>query len=123
MAITKPIKPASNLPETWGGTQYPYTEEQIGEGYPEAVPTVVDGGSLNYEKRGIFERLNYLTKIADVVNDIPIGKTLTADANNRFEYSSSYYPDQTGNENKFLMTDGNETSWSDIPITTVTYWE
>ena len=67
MAINKPTKPDSELPKTWGGTQYPYTEEQIAEGLPEAIPTVIDGGTLNYEKKGVFERLDYVTKVADVV--------------------------------------------------------
>lgn len=87
MAINKPTKPISELPETWGGTQYPYTEEQIVDGLPEAVPTVIDGGTLNYEKKGVFERIKYLTEVADIVTNIPIGQVLTTDSNNKFEYA------------------------------------
>lgn len=86
MAINKPIKPSSELPDSWGGTQYPYTQEEITEGYLETVPQIVDGGKLNYEKKGVFERLNYLSEIADIINNIPVEQMLIVDSNNRFEY-------------------------------------
>lgn len=89
MAINKPVKPDSELPETWGGTQYPYTEDQIVDGLPEAIPTVIDGGTLNYEKKGVFERIKYLTEVAEIISNIPVGQVLTSDSNNRFEYTST----------------------------------
>ena len=114
MAIIKPVKPDSELPNTWGGTQYPYTEEQIADGLPEAIPTIIDGGTLNYEKKGVFERIEYLTEIADVVAGIPIGKTLTSDSNNRFDYISPSFPEQEGAKGKVLKTDGQNPYWGDV---------
>lgn len=86
MAVNKPTRPDSELPETWGGTQYPYTEEEVENGYLETVPQIVDGGKLNYQMKGIFERLKYTTAIADVINNTPIGQVPAVDQNNRFEY-------------------------------------
>ena len=121
MAINKPVRPDSELPESWGGTQYPYSEYQIAEGFPETVPTVIDGGTLNYEKNAVFERLKYLTAIADAINNIPIGKMLVVDSNNRFDYDSPLLPDQTDNAGKVLTTDGKYASWQQSA--TITYWE
>jgi hypothetical protein len=72
MAINKPELPNTELPETWGGIQTPYTEQQTQDGYPEAVPTVVDGGNLNYEKRGIFENIKFLKVFGNWLFNIPI---------------------------------------------------
>ena len=88
MATSKPTKPSSSLPTTWGGTKTAYTSDQISSGYSESVPTIVDGGNVNYEKQGVFERIDYLTKTADIVNAIPSGKVLTVDSNNKFDYKT-----------------------------------
>lgn len=86
MAVNKPTRPDSELPETWGGTQYPYTEEEVENGYLETVPQIIDGGKLNYQMKGIFERLKYTTAIADVINNTPIGQVVAVDSNNKFDY-------------------------------------
>lgn len=87
MAIQKPSKPDVILPNNFGGTKTPYTDSQISNGYQEAVPQVVDGGNINYEKDGIFKYLKYLKTTIDALVDMPIGKILTVDSNNRFEYA------------------------------------
>lgn len=86
MAVNKPTKPSSELPKTWGGNQYPYTQQEISSGFLETVPQIIDGGKLNFEKKGIFERLEYTTAIADVINNTPIGKIPFVDSNNKFDY-------------------------------------
>lgn len=115
MAINKPEIPSVELPEDWGGIQTPYTEQQTQEGYPEAVPTVVDGGNLNFEKRGIFQNLKYLRTLCDFLRDLPVGKTIMANTNNQLEYSTML-PDQLGNEHKYLSTDGSSAKWADIGV-------
>lgn len=50
MATQKPSKPNVTLPNNFGGVKTPYTQTQIDNGYQEAVPQVVDGGNINYEK-------------------------------------------------------------------------
>lgn len=87
MAIQKPSKPDVILPNNFGGTKTPYTDSQISNGYQEAVPQVVDGGNINYEKDGIFKYLKYLKTTIDALVDMPIGKILTVDSDNRFEYA------------------------------------
>lgn len=86
MAVNKPTKPSSELPNTWGGNQYPYTQQEISSGFLETVPQIIDGGKLNFEKKGIFERLAYTTAIADIINNTPIGQIPFVDSNNKFDY-------------------------------------
>ena len=88
MPISKPKKPSSTLPKSWGGTKTPYTEKQAEDGYSETVPELIDGGNLNYEKNAVFEQMDYVKQTADVINDIPAGKMLGVDANNKFDYVS-----------------------------------
>lgn len=86
MATQKPSKPDVILPNNFGGTKTPYTDSQISNGYQEAVPQVVDGGNINYEKDAVFKYLKYLKTVIDALVDMPIGKVLSVDSNNRFEY-------------------------------------
>jgi hypothetical protein len=86
MAINKPNIPSAELPEDWGGTQTPYTEQQTREGYPEAIPTVIDGGNLNYEKRGIFQHIKYFKVFADWLRNIPIGKIPVVNNQGQLDY-------------------------------------
>lgn len=86
MAINKPNVPSAELPDDWGGTQTPYTEQQAQEGYPEAVPTVIDGGNLNYEKRGIFQHIKYFKVFADWLRNIPIGKIPVVNSKGQLDY-------------------------------------
>lgn len=87
MATQKPSKPNVVLPNNFGGVKTPYTQAQIDNGYQEAVPQVVDGGNVNYEKDGIFQKLKYTESIADVINGTPVKKVVEVDANNNFDYS------------------------------------
>ena len=102
MAINKPEIPSIELPEDWGGTQTPYTEQQTQEGYPEAIPTVVDGGNLNYEKRGIFQNIKYLRVFSDWLRNIPIGKIPVVNSQGQLDYddpvTDSEVVHKTGNE-------------------------
>ena len=88
MAMQKPSKPDVILPDNFGGIKTPYTDSQINNGYQEAVPQVVDGGNINYEKDAVFKYLKYLKTAIDALVDMPIGKVLTVDSNNRFEYET-----------------------------------
>lgn len=117
MAINKPNIPDTELPEDWGGTQYPYTEEQIENGLPEAVPTVIDGGNLNYEKRGLFQNIKYLRVFSDWLRSMPIGKFPFINANGQLDYETpvldSSVVHNTGDE-----TIGGVKTFSGTPILT-----
>lgn len=95
MAVQKPSKPDVTLPNNFGGVKTPYTNSQISNGYQEAVPQVVDGGNINYEKDAVFKYLKYLKTVIDALVDMPIGKSIVIDANNRFEYIS---PENSANK-------------------------
>ena len=88
MATQKPSKPNVTLPESFGGTKYELSDDLIRDGYPETVPTIVDGGNINWEKDAVFKNNKYLRAVADTLVDMPIGKILTVDSNNRFEYAN-----------------------------------
>lgn len=110
MATQKPSKPNVTLPNNFGGIKTPYTQAQIDNGYQEAVPQVVDGGNINYEKDGVFQKLKYLESVADAVNNIPPGKFLVVNSNNQFEYADSTVKSSFGN-----IGDIEYTSRTDVP--------
>lgn len=110
MATQKPSKPNVVLPNNFGGVKTPYTQAQIDNGYQEAVPQVVDGGNINYEKDALFQKLKYLESVADAVNNIPPGKFLVVNSNNQFEYADSTVKSSFGN-----IGDIKYTSRTDVP--------
>jgi hypothetical protein len=110
MAAQKPSKPNVVLPNNFGGVKTPYTQAQIDNGYQEAVPQVVDGGNINYEKDAVFQKLKYLESVADAVNNIPPGKFLVVNSNNQFEYADSTVKSSFGN-----IGDIEYTSRTDVP--------
>ena len=97
MATQKPSKPSVSLPDNFGGVKTAYTTTQIENGYQDGVPEVVDGGNINYEKDGIFQKLKYIEAIADVINNIPANRYLSVDSNNRFEYYDASTRNSYGN--------------------------
>lgn len=110
MATQKPSKPNVVLPNNFGGVKTPYTQAQIDNGYQEAVPQVVDGGNINYEKDALFQKLKYLESVADAVNNIPPGKFLVVNSNNQFEYADSAVKSSSGD-----IGDIKYTSRTDVP--------
>lgn len=97
MAVQKPSKPSVNLPENFGGVKTAYTESQIANGYQEAVPQVVDGGNINYEKDALFQKMKYVETIADVIANIPVNNYLGVDSSNKFEYYDASTRNSYGN--------------------------
>lgn len=108
MATQKPSKPDVILPNNFGGTKTPYTESQISNGYQEAVPQVVDGGNINYEKDAVFKYLKYLKTTIDALVDMPIGKSLIIDSNNRFDYIS---PENVSNKTNEINEQSTENQY------------
>lgn len=108
MAIQKPSKPEVILPDNFGGIKTPYTDSQISNGYQEAVPQVVDGGNINYEKDAVFKYLKYLKTAIDALVDMPIGKSLIIDSNNRFDYIS---PENVSNKTNEINEQSTENQY------------
>lgn len=108
MAVQKPSKPDVTLPNNFGGTKTPYTDSQISNGYREAVPQVIDGGNINYEKDAVFKYLKYLKTVIDALVDMPIGKSIVIDANNRFEYIS---PENSANKTDTINASSTATQY------------
>jgi hypothetical protein len=97
MATQKPSKPSVSLPDNFGGIKTAYTATQIENGYQDGIPEVIDGGNINYEKDGIFQKLKYIEAIADVVNNIPVGKLLMVNSDNQFDYADASAKNSFGN--------------------------
>ena len=97
MATQKPSKPSVTLPENFGGVKTAYTPAQIQNGYQEAVPQVVDGGNINYEKDALFQKLKYIESVVDIINGIPANRYLGVDSNNQFEYYDASTRNSYGN--------------------------
>ena len=97
MATQKPSKPSVTLPENFGGVKTAYTSAQIQNGYQEAVPQVVDGGNINYEKDALFQKLKYIESVVDIINGIPANRYLGVDSNNQFEYYDASTRNSYGN--------------------------
>ena len=108
MATQKPSKPDVILPNNFGGVKTPYTQTQIDNGYQEAVPQVVDGGNINYEKDAVFKYLKYLKTTIDALVDMPIGKSLIIDSNNRFDYIS---PENVSNKTNKINEQSTENQY------------
>lgn len=108
MAVQKPSKPDVTLPDNFGGTKTPYTDSQISNGYQEAVPQIVDGGNINYEKDAVFKYLKYLKTTIDALVDMPIGKSLIIDSNNRFDYIS---PENVSNKTNKINEQSTENQY------------
>lgn len=108
MATQKPSKPDVILPNNFGGIKTPYTDSQISNGYQEAVPQVVDGGNINYEKDAVFKYLKYLKTTIDALVDMPIGKSLIIDSNNRFDYIS---PENVSNKTNKINEQSTENQY------------
>lgn len=108
MATQKPSKPDVILPNNFGGIKTPYTDSQISNGYQEAVPQVVDGGNINYEKDAVFKYLKYLKTTIDALVDMPIGKSLIIDSNNRFDYIS---PENVSNKTNEINEQSTENQY------------
>lgn len=108
MAVQKPSKPDVTLPDNFGGIKTPYTDSQISNGYQEAVPQVVDGGNINYEKDAVFKYLKYLKTTIDALVDMPIGKSLIIDSNNRFDYIS---PENVSNKTNEINEQSTENQY------------
>lgn len=86
MAINRPSKPSATLPNDFGGVQTPYTSAQISSGYQDGVPQVVDGGNMNYERKGLFQGMKYLRTVVDFIRDTPIGKIFWVNSSGQMDY-------------------------------------
>lgn len=113
MATQKPSKPNVVLPNNFGGIKTPYTQTQIDNGYQEAVPQVVDGGNINYEKDAVFQYLKYLKTTIDALVDMPIGKSLIIDSNNRFDYIS---PENVSNKTNEINEQSTENQYPNAKV-------
>lgn len=86
MAQNRPEKPDITLPDDFGGTQTPFDEELVENGYEPSIPQVVEGGNLNWFINGFFQNIKYVRTVLDYVRDTPIGKMFWVNQNGQMDY-------------------------------------
>ena len=86
--MDKPTKPTDLMPRTFGGIKTNFSNNLQETGYEPNVPAIYGGANLNYQLNATGQELEYCEKIIDFINDMPIGKVVTVDANNKLVYSS-----------------------------------
>lgn len=113
--MDKPTKPTNLVPRTFGGVKNNFSSSLQISGYENNVPAILGGDNLNYVLDGAGGEFDYCEKIVDFICAMPIGKIVTTDSNNKLVYSDNI-PSQTGNNNKFLMTNGSSMSWKALTM-------
>ena len=86
MAQNRPDKPDITLPDDFGGTQTPFSDELVESGYEPSVPQVIEGGNLNWFINGFFQNIKYVRTVLDYVRDTPIGKMFWVNQNGQMDY-------------------------------------
>lgn len=84
--VTKPTKPEHDLPSNFGGDKENFSASKIQNGYEPDVPDILGGANLNYLLNTLGEKQTYYDTIVDFINNIPVAKTITVDANNNLIY-------------------------------------
>ena len=85
--MDKPIKPNVDLPDSFGGVKNNFSTSKILNGYEKDVPDIFGGANINYMLDTLGKRQTYYDTLADYINALPIGKTITTDNNNKLTYA------------------------------------
>lgn len=96
--MDKPIKPANLMPRSFGGLKENFSANLQETGVEPNVPVIYGGKNFNYQIDATGKEFEYCEKICDFINEIPIGKTITVDANNKLVYET-LQTDITGKAN------------------------
>ena len=100
--MDKPTKPSNLMPRSFGGVKNNWTSGMQASGYEDGVPAIYGGDNLNYQLDATGKELDYCEKIVDFINEIPIGKTITVDNNNKLVYDNLSTVARTGSYNDLL---------------------
>ena len=116
MAITKPTKPTDLMPTHFAdsGVKNNFSSSKIENGFSANFDDILQGDNLNYMLDSIGKQLNYLNTVVDHINSIGVNKVLGVNSNNQLDSTdiNGLLPSQTGNEGKYLTTNGSQVSWS-----------
>lgn len=86
--MDKPTKPTNLMPRSFGGVKNNFSTSLQSSGYEDGVPAIYGGDNLNYQLDATGKELDYCEKICDFINALPIGKSITTDANNKLVYTN-----------------------------------
>ena len=116
MATTKPTKPSELMPEQFAtsGTKNNFSAEKIQNGFSANFEDILQGDNLNYVLDSVCKQLKYINTIVDYLNSIGVKKVPYINANNDLDYTdiNGLLPSQSGNNDKFLATNGTSCLWS-----------
>lgn len=121
MPINKPTKPDNEfLPNGFGTAsgviKNDFSDTKKLNGFSANIEDILQGDNLNYALDTIGKQLKYLTTVVDYINSMTINQLLYVDTNNQLNSGTihTFLPSQSGNNGKFLTTNGNNRlSWSD----------
>ncbi len=86
--MDKPTKPSNLMPRSFGGVKNNWSESMQTSGYEDGIPAIYGGDNLNYQLDTTGKELDYCEKICDFINDLPVGKVITTDTNNKLIYGN-----------------------------------
>ena len=119
MSTNKPTKPDNEfLPNGFGTAsgviKNDFSDTKKLNGFSANIEDVLQGDNLNYALDTIGQQLKYLTTVVDYINTISSGKVPYIDTNNKLSEGdiNTLLPSQSGNNGKYLTTNGINTSWS-----------
>jgi len=87
--MDKPTKPTNLMPRSFGGVKNNWSSSMQTSGYEDGVPAIYGGDNLNYQIDCTGKELDYCETICDFINNLPIGKTITVDSNNKLIYTDN----------------------------------
>jgi len=102
--MDKPTKPTNLMPRSFGGVKNNFSNSLQTSGYEDGVPAIYGGDNLNYQLDATGKELDYCETICDFINNIPIGKTITVDNNNKLVYEDLSQQQEGANKDLSNLT-------------------
>lgn len=86
MPIQKPKKPSNLVPRAFGGVKNNFSDDLQSTGFEPNIPQTYNGDNLNYHLDATGKELDYVEKVVDYINDMPVGNALYVNPNNQLDY-------------------------------------
>ena len=119
MATSKPTKDFDEFLPTGFGTAEGVVKNDFSatkklNGFSANVEDILQGDNINYSLHNIGKQLKYLTIVVDFLNSVSTNKIPYVDNNNQFNFGdiNTFLPSQSGNNGKYLTTNGTTCSWA-----------
>jgi hypothetical protein len=88
MPLEKPKKPTELVPRAFGGIKNNFSDDLQSTGFEPNIPQTYNGDNLNYHLDATGKELDYVEKVVDYINEMPIGSALYVNSNNQLDYTN-----------------------------------